>query len=174
MFLYFVDYVWYYCWIFMWQFSVIHVPGNIALCNLNNIICNTSIIFRQNNIQKHGTATASTDAHGGPCMDDRGSTWTDKHTHGSTSKDARRSTFTNVYTESTDVHGIKWPYISTKDTGMHEVTSTDDSTVNTVVHGRTNVYDEYWRYKPKQHIVTDIVVKVQKGIRYSDELHLGS
>ena len=79
-----------------------------------------------------------------------------------------------VFTESTSVHRSKCPYISTKGTGMHEVTTADDYTVKTAVCGRTNAYDKYGRYKPKRDIGTDVVGKVRKGIRYADALHQGS
>ena len=77
----------------------------------------------------------------------------DTQTNGSTSKYDYRSMFTydcvsackDVSTESNGVQGIMCPYISTKGMGVHRFKSTDDSTVNTVVRGRTNMYDEYGR-----------------------------
>ena len=94
------------------------------------------------------------------------------------SKDAPGSTFTDnigsacmdFSTESTGLNRSTCLYIPTKGTVMHRVTSTDNSTVNTVVCGRTNAYDEYVRYKPIRYIGTDIVGKVRKGIRYDDAL----
>ena len=38
------------------------------------------------------------------------------------------------------MHRSKGPYISTKGTGMHIVTSTDESKVNTFVSGITDAY----------------------------------
>ena len=65
------------------------------------------------------------------------------------------------------------PYISTKGTGMHVVTSTDESKVNTFVRGRTDAYSNYSTYKPIWDIGTDVVGKVRKGISYADALNQG-
>ena len=54
---------------------------------------------------------------------------------------------------------------------MHIFTSTDESKVNTVVRGRTNVYDKHGRYKPIRHIGMEVSGKVRKGIIYGDALH---
>ena len=109
-------------------------------------------------------------------------TSTDKQTHGSTSMDARRSTFTNshesactdVSTEITGVHGSIFPYISTKYTDMYGVMSTEVSIEKTAVQGITNAYDNYGRYETKRDIDTDVLGKVQKGIRYTGALQKGS
>ena len=110
--------------------------------------------------------------------DASGSTFTDTQTCGSIRKDGRgitctddiRSACTDISNDSTGVRRITCLYIPTKGTVMHIVTSTDNSTVNTVVCGRTNAYDEYVRYKPIRYIGTDIVGKVRKEIRYDDAL----
>ena len=49
------------------------------------------------------------------------------------------------YTDSTGMHGSICPYISTKGTGVHVVTSRDKSKLKTGAHGRINVYDKYIR-----------------------------
>ena len=72
------------------------------------------------------------------------------------------------------VHLSTCLYISTKDTIVHGGTSSDVSSAKTVVRRRTNTYDEYRRFKPKQDICTDLVGKVQKGIIYADALQKGS
>ena len=64
-------------------------------------------------------------------------------------------------------------YISTKGTGVHRVTTTNNSTVNTVIHGKNNSYNKYGRYEPKWEIVTYTVGKVWKGISYDDDLQQG-
>ena len=72
------------------------------------------------------------------------------------------------------VHSGMCSYISTKDTGMHGVISTDYVMVNAVVLGITNAYDKYGRYKPNWGIGTDAAGKEQKGICYYDTLIQGS
>ena len=47
-----------------------------------------------------------------------------------------------IYTDSTDVHRSRFPYISTQGRVVHRGTSEDVSMVNMVVRGRMNVYDE--------------------------------
>ena len=136
----------------------------------------------QNYIQTHGTATASTDASKGTCTDASKIPFTDIHTCRSTSKDVRGSTCTDdlgsactdFSTENTDVHRSMCLYIPTKYMGVHVVTSMDNSTVNTVVHARTNVHDDYGRYKPISYIGTDVVRKVRNGVSYDDSLQQGS
>ena len=76
----------------------------------------------------------------------------------------------DVSTESNNVHRSTCPYISTKVMGVHGVTTTDNSTVNTVVCGITNTYDEYGRLETKYYICTDILDKEQNGISYSRDL----
>ena len=79
-----------------------------------------------------------------------------------------------VSAENTGVHGNTRPYISTKCTGVHIVTSMNKSKVKKFVRSRMNVYDKYGRYEPIQEICTDILGKVRKGIRYTDSLQHGS
>ena len=132
----------------------------------------------QNCIHTRETSTAIVDSHGGTCTDARGSPCTDTHIRVSTSKDAcgitctddRGITCTDVSTDSKDVHISTCPYISTKCMGMHRVMSTYNYMVNTVVGGRTNLYENYRRYETKRNIGTDVVGKVWKGIRYTDAL----
>ena len=81
---------------------------------------------------------------------------------------------TDVSNDSTGVHRNTCPYISTKYTGVHVVTSTEEYKVKMVVRGRTNLYAEYRRYKPIWDIVTEVVGKVRKGVGYADALHQGS
>ena len=61
----------------------------------------------------------------------------------------------DISTESTvvsnDITGVNvstCPYISTKGTGVNGCMSTGVSMVNTLVQGRTNAYEKYWRYNP--------------------------
>ena len=75
---------------------------------------------------------------------------------------------------SMGVNGSTFPYISTKFNCVHGVTSTENSMVKTSIPCRTNVYDEYGRYKPIQDIGTDVVRKIRKGIRYFDALQKSS
>ena len=70
----------------------------------------------------------------------------------------------DVSTDITGVPGSMCPYTSTKGTGVQRFMSTENSTVNTVVCGRINAFEEYGRYKPIRDIVTVLVGKVQKGI----------
>ena len=77
---------------------------------------------------------------------------------------------TGVSTESTSVKGSTCPYISTKGMSVPKITITDVSTVNTVVQGRTNMYEEYGGYKLKRYIGKDAAGKVRKGISYGDVL----
>ena len=79
----------------------------------------------------------------------------------------------DVSTDNTSMSRNMCPYISTKGTGMHVVTSTDESKVNTFVCGRTDAYCNYGRYKPIWGIGTDVVWKARKGISYSDTLYQG-
>ena len=116
-------------------------------------ICESCVV--QNNIQTHGTYTASTEARGGMCTDDCGSACME------------------FYTEITRINVIICTYISTKGVGVHGVVSTDDSMVNTVVRGITNAYDKYRKYKPIWGIGTDVVGKLRKGISYADDVHWG-
>ena len=44
------------------------------------------------------------------------------------------------------MQGSTYPYISTKVTDVHGVTTTDEFKLKTVLCGRTNVYDKYRRY----------------------------
>ena len=81
---------------------------------------------------------------------------------------------TDVSTDGTGLHGSTCPYISTKVTGAHVVTSTEKYKLKTCVHGSTNMYDEYGRYKPIRDIGMEVVGKVRKGISYADDLHKGS
>ena len=71
------------------------------------------------------------------------------------------------------MHRSKGPYISTKGTGMHVVTSTDEYKVNTFVRGITDAYYNYGRYEPIWEIGKYIVGKVRKGISYADALQQG-
>ena len=66
------------------------------------------------------------------------------------------------------------PYTYTKVTGVHGVTSTDNSTVKTVVCGRKNAYDKYRKHKPIWYISMDVLGKVQKGVSNVYALHQGS
>ena len=66
------------------------------------------------------------------------------------------------------------PYTYTKVTGVHGVTSTDNSTVKTVVRGRKNEYDKYRGHKPIWYISRDVVGKVKKGFSNVYSLHQGS
>ena len=66
------------------------------------------------------------------------------------------------------------PYTFTKGTGVHVVTSTDNSTVKTVVRGRKNEYYKYRGHKPIWHISRDVVGKVQKGVSNVYALQQGS
>ena len=76
----------------------------------------------------------------------------------------------------TGLHGITFLDIYTKVTSMHGGTSIDISTGKTVVCGITCAYDEYRIHGPKQasiepgsnHIGADAVVKLLKGVSYSD------
>ena len=128
--------------------------------------------------QKHRTATASMDAQESTCTDASGIPCTDTQTCVSTSKDVYRSMCTDdlgsartdVSTESIGVRGSTCPWIYIKGAVVRGVTSTDDSTVKMVIHGRTNTYGEYRRYEPIYDIGTDVVWKVRKGIRYDDAL----
>ena len=137
-------------------------------------MCSPLHCVGQNDRMTCGAATASTDVCGSTC--------TYKQTHGSTSKDSRGSTCTDargsactdIYTESTVMHRSMCPYISTEGMGVHEVTSTDDYTVNVAVQVRRNAYDRYGRYETKRDIGTDVVGKVRKGISYADALHKDS
>ena len=87
---------------------------------------------------------------------------------------AHISTHMEFSTDSTGVHGITCPYISTKGMGVHRVTPTGDSTINMLVLGRMNVYYKYGRYEPKRDIGKDVVEKVWKGIIYADALQKDS
>ena len=78
-----------------------------------------------------------------------------------------------VFTESTGVNRRMWPYIYTKNKGVHRGTFTDISIVGKVLRGRKDTYDEYRRYKPKWDICTDALGKVQKGVDYADALQKG-
>ena len=92
------------------------------------------------------------------------------HTSGSMSKDACRSMCmrdcgsaqTDISNESMGVYRSTCPYISTKSTSVHRVTSTENSAVKTVVHGRKNAYNKYGKYKTIWDIGTDIAGKVRK------------
>ena len=66
------------------------------------------------------------------------------------------------------------PYTYTKGTGVHGVTSTDNSAVKTVVRGRKNAYDKYRGHKPIWYISIDVVGKVQKGVSNVYALQQGS
>ena len=79
----------------------------------------------------------------------------------------------DVSADNTSMSRNTCPYISTKGTGMHVVTSTYESKVNMFVFGRTDAYYNYGRYKPIWDIGTDVVGKVRKGISYDDALHQG-
>ena len=79
----------------------------------------------------------------------------------------------DVSADNTSMSRNMCPYISTKGTGMHVVTSTDESKVNTFVRDRTDAYYNYGRYKPIWGIGTDTLGKARKGISYSDALHQG-
>ena len=68
------------------------------------------------------------------------------------------------------VCGRTCPYVPTKGTGVHGVTSMDNYMVRTVVCGRTNAHYEYGRYEPIREISTYIVGKVRKGVSYDDAL----
>ena len=74
-------------------------------------------------------------------------------------------------TDGTGVHRSTCPYISTKDTSVHVVTSIDESKVNTFVCGRTDAYYNYGRYKLIWDIGMDVLGKARKGISYADALH---
>ena len=107
------------------------------------------------------------DACGVTCTDAHRSVFTDKQTHESTRRDTCRSTCTDAYGACTDistsilrVNESTCPYISSEGISVHGFTSTDYSTVNMVVRGRTNAYDVYVRYKPKREISTDVVENV--------------
>ena len=54
----------------------------------------------------------------------------------------------DVYIEIMGLHRSTCLYIPIKGTGMHGFTSTDESTLNMVVHGRTNAYEEYMGTEP--------------------------
>ena len=84
--------------------------------------------------------------------------------------DACGNMCTDISTESTDVHRITCPYIYTKGTGVHRGTSTEVSMINRLLQGRTNLYDKYEIYEPKQYIVMNAVGKEQKGVSYDDAL----
>ena len=71
------------------------------------------------------------------------------------------------------MHRIKGLYISTKGTGMHAVTSTDESKVNTFVSGITDTYYNYGRYELIWEIGKDVVGKFWKVISYADALQQG-
>ena len=77
----------------------------------------------------------------------------------------------DVSANNTSTNKNMCPYISTKGTGMHVVTSTDESKVNTFVCGRTDAYYNYGRYKLIWDIGTDVLGKARKGISYADALH---
>ena len=77
---------------------------------------------------------------------------------------------TDVSSENTGVHGSMCPYIYTKGTNVHVVTSMYESKLKTFACDRTDAYDKYRRDKPKRYICTDIVEKAHKGIRYADTL----
>ena len=78
-----------------------------------------------------------------------------------------------VSTDSTGVHRSTCPYICTKDTGVHVVTSTKKYKVKTFICGSMKTYDKYGRYKPIRDIGPYILGKVGKGIRYADALRQG-
>ena len=77
----------------------------------------------------------------------------------------------DVSDDNTSMSRNMCPYISTTGTGMHIVTSTDESKVNMFVRGRTDAYCNYGRYKPIWGIGTDTLGKARKGISYADALH---
>ena len=83
------------------------------------------------------------------------------------------SMLTDGSSDNMGMHRIKGPYIFTKGTGMHVVTSTDESKVNTFVSGITDAYYNYGRYKPMWEIGKDVSVTVRKGISYADYLQQG-
>ena len=103
----------------------------------------------QNDRQTHKIATASTYAHRIMCTDKQKNGIKSKDDCGIMCTDTCGITRTDVSTESTGVHGSMCLYIYTEGTGMHRVTSTEDSTINTVVQGRMNAYDKYGRCEPK-------------------------
>ena len=137
-----------------------------------------------NDIQTRGTANAITDARKTMYTGDRGIKCTDKKTHSSTIKYSCRSTCTNaqgstctdVSTKSTGVHRSTCSEISNKSRGVYG--GTEFSTVNTVVCGSTCVYGQYILHGPKRagiesgrnHIGTDAVWMVRKGVIYPDAL----
>ena len=84
---------------------------------------------------------------------------------------ARGSARTDVSTDITGVHGSMYLCISNRDTGVHRVTPQEKSMVKTVIQGRTNAYDKYRGYKPKQDIDTDLVGKIWSSISYADDPH---
>ena len=79
----------------------------------------------------------------------------------------------DVSDDNTSMSRNMCPYISTKGTGMHIVTSTDESKVNMFVCGRTDVYCNYSRYKLIWGIGTDVVGKARNDISYDDAIYQG-
>ena len=77
----------------------------------------------------------------------------------------------NVFADITGVRISMCLYITTKVSGVHGVMYMVNTTVNTVINGIKNVYDKYGGYKPIRGIGTCVVGKVQKGIRYTYNLH---
>ena len=104
---------------------------------------------------------------GATCTEDRVSACTD----GSACREDRVIASMDVSADNTRIRRNMCPYISTKGTGMHVVTSTDESKVSTFVPGITDTYYNYGRYKPMWDIGTDVVWKARKGIIYDDALH---
>ena len=80
---------------------------------------------------------------------------------------------TDVSADNMGVHGSTCLYISTKGTGVHAVTPTDESKVKMFVRVRTDTYGKYRREKTIQDIGTYGVGKVRKGISYADALQQG-
>ena len=80
---------------------------------------------------------------------------------------------TDGSSDNMGMHRSKSPYISTKGTGMHVVTSTDESKVNIFVHVITDAYYNYGRYELIWEIGKDVVGKARKGISYADALQEG-
>ena len=94
-------------------------------------------------------------------------------TDGSACTEDRVIACMDVSADNTSMSRNMCPYISTKGTGMHVVTYTDESKVNTFICGRIEAYYNYGRYKPIWDIGTDVVRKARKGTSYADALHQG-
>ena len=77
---------------------------------------------------------------------------------------------TDGSSDNMGMHRSNGPYISTKGTGMHIFTSTDESKLNTFVRGIMDTYYNCGRYEPIWRIGKDVVGKVRKGMSYSDTL----